>query len=95
MAKRLRQSEKRRLRNRAVKTRVKTTSRQALSAISGGDAEEASAATREAVRMLDRAARKGVIHKRAAARRKSRLAKRLNALAPTAAQPEAPVEDEE
>lgn len=64
--KRLRQAEKRELRNRVVKTRMKTETKKALA----GEPNLA-------VSMIDRAAAKGVIHKNAAARRKSRLAKRL------------------
>lgn len=86
MAKRLRQAEKRRLRNRAVKTRAKKASTRALAAVDAGDQEQAGAAVREAQRMLDRAAGKGVIHKKATARRKSRLMKKLIAAAPTPAE---------
>lgn len=64
--KRLRQAAERELRNRIVKTRIKTETKKALGGLEN-----------EAVSMLDRAAAKGVIHKNAAARRKSRLAKRL------------------
>jgi len=95
MAKRLRQAENRRLRNRAVKTRIKTTGRQALTVIDSGDAQQAPAAVREAVRALDRAATKHVIHRKTAARRKSKLTKHLNAMAPSAAEPQAPSDDAE
>ena len=69
--KRLRQDVKKRLRNTIIKTRIKTETKKALS---GGEATPAFGA-------IDRAAAKGVIHKNAAARRKSRLAKRLAATA--------------
>jgi len=65
--KRLRQDVKKALRNKAAKTRVKTEIKKALD---GGDGKTAFGA-------IDRAAAKGVIHKNAAARKKSRLAKRL------------------
>ena len=65
--KRLRQNAKRKLVNQMIKTRVKTETKKALET---GDIKTASGA-------IDRAAAKGVIHKNAAARRKSRLAKRL------------------
>lgn len=63
--KRLRQDEKKRLRNKAVKTRIKTETKKAAE---GGDLKSAFSA-------IDRAASKGVIHPNAAARRKSRLAR--------------------
>ena len=75
--KRMRQEKKRRLRNRMVKSIVKTQITKARQAISsGGDDQEA---VRAAVRELDRAAKKGVIHRNNAARRKGRLMKQLNA----------------
>jgi small subunit ribosomal protein S20 len=75
--KRVRQETKRRLHNRSVKSLVKTQITKARVAISTGqDTEEA---VRAAVSELDRAAKKGVIHRNNAARRKSRLMKRLNA----------------
>jgi small subunit ribosomal protein S20 len=78
--KRMRQEQKRRLHNRMVKSIVKTQITKARQAIdTGADAEAAEAAVRAAVSELDRAAKKGVIHRNNAARRKSRLMKRLNA----------------
>jgi small subunit ribosomal protein S20 len=74
--KRMRQEAKRRLHNRSVKSFVKTQITKARVAISTGqDAEEA---VRAAASALDRAAKKGVIHRNNAARRKSRLMKRFN-----------------
>ena len=64
--KRLRQDEKKRVHNQSVKTRMKTETKKALT----GEANSAFSA-------IDKAAAKGVIHRNAAARRKSRLAKRL------------------
>ena len=77
--KRMRQERKRRLHNRMVKSIVKTEVTKARQAIDtgAGDAEEA---VRAAVSELDRAAKKGVIHRNNAARRKSRLMKQLNAM---------------
>lgn len=78
-AKRMRQEQKRRLHNRSVKSIVKTQitkARQAIASNAGADAQEA---VRLAVSELDRAAKKGVIHRNNAARRKSRLMKQLNA----------------
>ena len=78
--KRIRQNMKRRLRNRSHRNRARTLVKRARVEIEGGDATRAEEATRVAMRDLDKAASKGVIHKRNAARRKSRLMKRLNAL---------------
>jgi len=74
--KRMRQEQKRRLHNRSIKSLVKTQITKARQAIAvDADAE---AAVRAAVSELDRAAKKGVIHRNNAARRKSRLMKQLN-----------------
>ena len=76
--KRMRQEQKRRLHNRSVKSLVKTQITKAREALaSDADAIEA---VRAAVSELDRAAKKGVIHRNNAARRKSRLMKQLNAI---------------
>ena len=78
--KRMRQEQKRRLHNRSVKSIVRTQVTKARAAIaSGEDFEAAEAAVRAAASELDRAAKKGVIHRNNAARRKSRLMKQLNA----------------
>ncbi len=76
--KRIRQSEKRRVRNRAVRSRMRTYVKQANTAIVTGE-EDAVEAVRAAISELDRAAKKGIIHSNNAARRKSRLMKKLNA----------------
>jgi small subunit ribosomal protein S20 len=75
--KRMRQEQKRRLHNRSIKSLVRTQVTKARNAIATGD--DAEEAVRMAVSELDRAAKKGVIHRNNAARRKSRLMKRLNA----------------
>ena len=77
--KRNKQNEVRRLRNKAAKSEIKTRVKSALAAAEAG-AENAGDAARVAVKRLDKAATKGIIHKNQAARRKSRLAKRLAAL---------------
>ncbi len=69
------QNEKRHQRNVAVKSALKTSTKKVHAAVAAGDAETAVALQREAARELDKAASKGVLHKRTAARRKSRLAK--------------------
>lgn len=73
-------SRQRRLRNLAWKSRAKTEVRKARAAVAASQSGAADL-TRYACRVLDRAAAKGVIHKRQAARRKSRLARRLARLA--------------
>jgi small subunit ribosomal protein S20 len=75
--KRNRQNEKRRLRNRYFSGRARTFVRKARVQIADGDIDDAIKATRLAVSALDKAAEKGVLHKNNAARRKSRLMKRL------------------
>ena len=79
--KRMRQEEKRRAHNRSVKSIVKTQITKARVAITTNtiNAEAAEEAVRAAVSELDRAAKKGVIHRNNAARRKSRLMRQLNA----------------
>ena len=77
--KRMRQEQKRRLHNRSVKSLVKTQVTKARQAINSEDANS-EAVVRAAVSELDRAAKKGVIHRNNAARRKSRLMKQLNSI---------------
>jgi small subunit ribosomal protein S20 len=79
--KRNRQNEKRRLRNKAVKSELKTSIRVFREAAEAGNTDEAVTAMRAACRRLDQAASKGVIHKNQAANRKSAIAKRAAALA--------------
>ena len=70
--------ERRRVVNRRVRSATRTAVKKALRALSGGG-EEPSGAVRLAASRLDRAVTKGVLHRNAAARGKSRLMKRLNA----------------
>jgi small subunit ribosomal protein S20 len=74
------QNEKRRQRNLAAKTSLKTSTKKVHTAVAAGEADEAVARQREAARALDKAASKGVLHKKTAARKKSRLAKAANAV---------------
>jgi len=76
--KRIRTSEKRRERNQAVKSATRTYVKKARSALTH-DAAQSSADVLAAISALDKAAKKGVIHRNNAARRKSRLMKQLNA----------------
>ncbi len=76
--KRVKVEEKRRLRNHAVKTKVRTFVTKARKAIDVAPAEaDTVEAIRQAISQLDRAVSKGVLHRNNAARRKSRLAHRL------------------
>jgi small subunit ribosomal protein S20 len=79
--KRNRQNERRRVRNKATRTELKTHAKSVHGAAGSGDAEAATAQLRSASRALDQAASAGSIHKRTAARRKSRLAKAVNSAA--------------
>lgn len=73
--KRNRQNEKRRIRNKAVRSELKTRIKRAeTAAASGVESEEL---LRAAIKRIDQAAAKGVMHKNAASRQKSRLVKRL------------------
>jgi small subunit ribosomal protein S20 len=73
--KRNRQNERRRVRNKAVRTELKTYTKKVRSAAAEGDAQTAGKDLAVAIRQLDKAASKGVMHKRAAARKKSRLSR--------------------
>ena len=79
--KRNKQNEKRRLRNKSVKSALKTAVRKFHEASTTGDLENAATLMRDASRKLDKAVSKGVIHKNQAANRKSAIAKRLSAAA--------------
>jgi small subunit ribosomal protein S20 len=79
------QSEVRRQRNHAVKSELRTQMKKVLGAVESRDAAASKAALSEAYALLDRAVVKGVIHKNNADRHKSRLAARVNQVAPPAA----------
>jgi small subunit ribosomal protein S20 len=79
--KRMRQNEKRRVRNAGIRSTVRTVVKGTRTAVAGGAVNDARASLARAVQVLDRAVTKGVLHKNAAARRKSRLARQVNALA--------------
>ncbi|GAB3986091.1 30S ribosomal protein S20 [Plantactinospora veratri] len=78
--KRNRQNEKRRLRNKSVKSSLKTAIRKFNEATESGDSAKATELMRDASRKLDKAVSKGVIHQNQAANRKSAIAKRLQSL---------------
>ncbi len=73
-------NEKARQRNRIVRTEVKTAVRAVREHVEAGNADEAKAAFQKASRKLDKAVSKGVLHRNNAANRKSKLAKKVNAL---------------
>ncbi len=76
--KRNRQNEKRRLANKAVRSEMKTRTKRVEAAVDAGS-DDTVELTRLATQRIDKAASKGVIHKNQAARRKSRLMKKVNA----------------
>ncbi len=78
--KRIRQNEKRRMRNKSVRTAMRSVVKNCRTALEGSDAEEAREKFRAAERSLRRAASKGIIPKARVDRAVSRLAKRLNTL---------------
>ena len=79
--KRARQTERRTARNRNNSSRLRTELRKLREAITAGNKENAQAAFRAAVSLLDKSIRKGVLHRNTAARYKSRLSARLSAVA--------------
>jgi small subunit ribosomal protein S20 len=78
--KRIKQSEKRRLRNRAVRSKLRSAVKGARTSLQGG-ATDARTTVQSAMRTLDRAVTRGVIHRNTAARKKSALARKLAKMA--------------
>ncbi len=78
--KRIRSSERKRVRNSALRSRVRSTIKKARTLIAEGNVDDARLQTAAAISILDRAAGKGILHPNNAARRKGRLMKHLNAL---------------
>ena len=76
--KRNKQNQVRNERNKAVRTSLKTSTKKVHSAVADGDAENAQQLALEASKALDKAASKGIVHKKTAARRKSRLVNAAN-----------------
>lgn len=79
--KRVRVTKRKTLRNRMIKSAVRTDIKKFDNAVSAGDAPMAAQQLRETVASIDRAASKGVYHKKTASRKKARLARRLHAIA--------------
>ncbi|MGY6500328.1 MAG: 30S ribosomal protein S20 [Acidimicrobiales bacterium] len=82
--KRNRQNEKLRARNKAVRSELKTRTKRAETAAASG--EETEELLRVSIKRIDQAAAKGILHKNAANRQKSRLTKRLTRLSASAAE---------
>ena len=80
--KRDRQSKVRRLRNRMNRSAMKSAVRQIEMALAAGPEDEAKSALQRAIPIIDKTASKGTIHKRTAARKISRLTKRVNKMQP-------------
>ncbi len=78
--KRNRQNEKRRIANRTIKSSLRTAHKSVIKAIEGKDAANANELFASYIKMIDTAEGKGILHKNSAARKKSRLAKKVNAL---------------
>ncbi len=78
--KRAKQNEKRRLRNKSYRTRIKNVCKSVEMAVAENNAPKAKDAVLEAIKVLDRCAGKKIIHKNKAARKKSRLLKKVKAL---------------
>lgn len=74
--KRIKQNEKRRMRNRMVKTRTKTSAKKVFSAVDNNG--DVSGELKKAQSVIDKAAKKGILHRRTAARKISRLNRRAN-----------------
>jgi small subunit ribosomal protein S20 len=79
-AKRQRQNEKQRLRNKAIKTNIKHTTKKLLGIVKENKKKEAQEFYKEFGRLVDKAVTKGVYHKNNAARKKSRMMKKINAI---------------
>ncbi|MBN1837000.1 MAG: 30S ribosomal protein S20 [Spirochaetales bacterium] len=81
--KRHQQSEKRRLRNKKVKSQIRTSTRKLVELVKAGPEGEAEGQFREVSSLLDGAVNKGIVHRNTAARKKRRLQKRLAATGST------------
>lgn len=83
--KRTRQTETKTLRNRSIKSELKTLIKNVETAVSSKNAEDASTALKKAIIAIDKAAQKGVIHRSTASRKISRLTKLVNSALPSEA----------
>ncbi|UCG38311.1 MAG: 30S ribosomal protein S20 [bacterium] len=78
--KRNRQNSKRRLVNQMQRTRIKTLTKEVLTAVEAGDRENAGQALQKAIPVIQRAASRGTVHRNTASRKISRLSKRVNSI---------------
>jgi small subunit ribosomal protein S20 len=78
--KRMRQNEKRRLRNKSAKSAIRTASKKVVVAAQANNVADAKAALQDMIKRIDTAARKGIVKKNTAARKKSRMQKLVNRL---------------
>lgn len=76
----MRQEKKRTLRNSRIKSQIRFSTKKFLEAIDSADSENIQVSLKKAVQVIDKAASKGVIHKNTAARKKSKLYKKLSEL---------------
>ena len=76
----MRQDEKRRIRNKGAKSAIRTSAKKIVAASEKKDAEAAKLALADMIKRIDTAARKGIVKKNAAARKKSRMQKLVNRL---------------
>jgi len=83
--KRNRQAKAREARNRSVKSMLKTLSKRVEAEVKNSNADAAAAALVKAISAIDKAARKGIIHRNTAARRVSRLTRLVNSISPSEA----------
>jgi small subunit ribosomal protein S20 len=83
--KRARQTEVRTLKNKSVKNMLKTLGKKVEKAVADKNADSAGTALKDAISAIDRAARKGILHKNTASRRVSRLTRRVNSIPPSEA----------
>ncbi|MEN6363631.1 MAG: 30S ribosomal protein S20 [Rectinema sp.] len=78
--KRQRQNEKRRIQNKSAKSAIRSSAKKVLSAAQGNDKATAETALQDMIKRIDTAARKGIVKKNAAARKKSRMQRLVNRL---------------
>lgn len=78
--KRVKLAETRRLRNASAKSRLKTAHKKYIETVEAGDKEQAAVLLKDVISLLDKAAGKNLIHKNAAARKKSKAQKLYNAM---------------
>ena len=83
--KRARQAEVRGLRNKSIKTELKTLTKSVENEVANKNGEGVKAAFKKAISAIDKAAKKGVIHKNTASRRVSRLTRLVNSMSPSEA----------